>query len=128
MNLFKIKKPFVLTIFGASGDLAKLKIFPALYSLMQQGRFPPDFFIVGFARTRKSRAEFQKEFEESIVANLRDDVDRKILKRLVNAVHYFTGTYDRLADYKGYRLFLKKLTSSHERLPHIAYFSVPPTI
>ncbi|MBT7736125.1 hypothetical protein HN709_00380, partial [Candidatus Peregrinibacteria bacterium] len=36
MQIFKIDKPFVLTIFGASGDLAKLKLFPALYSLAEQ--------------------------------------------------------------------------------------------
>jgi len=37
-------KPSIIAIFGASGDLAHIKIFPALYSLWEDGFFPDNFF------------------------------------------------------------------------------------
>ena len=42
--------PFVIVIFGATGDLAQHKLLPALYSLYQQEKLGKQFFIVGFAR------------------------------------------------------------------------------
>ena len=80
MQLYRIKNPFVLTIFGASGDLAKLKIFPSLYSLMEQKRFPEQFCIVGFARSQKTQKQFREEFEKSVRDKHGKDVDEKLLK------------------------------------------------
>ena len=67
MKLYKIDKAFVLTIFGASGDLAKVKLFPALYDLVAQKRFPKDYFIFGYARTKKTNEEFREEVKKSIL-------------------------------------------------------------
>ncbi|MBI2634772.1 glucose-6-phosphate dehydrogenase, partial [Candidatus Peregrinibacteria bacterium] len=66
MKLYRIHNPFTLIIFGASGDLAKLKLFPALYSLMEQHRLPEKFHIIGYARSKISNKDFQKEFSDSI--------------------------------------------------------------
>ena len=125
MNIYRIKDPFVLTIFGASGDLAKLKLFPALYSLAEQKRLPPDFAIVGFARTKKSRKEFQKEFADSVREKEGKNLDEKILRALVAHVYYFTGQYDRLVSFVEYKKFMGTITKK-KRAPHIAYFAVPP--
>ena len=125
MNLFKIEKPFILTIFGASGDLAKLKLFPALYSLAEQKRLPKEFYLVGYARTEKSKEQFKKEFIESIEDKCGKDLQKHILNELADHVHYYTGQYDNKEDFAGFRSFIKKLTKGKE-LSHIAYFSVPP--
>lgn len=125
MNIFRIKEPLLFTIFGASGDLAKLKLFPALYSLAEQKRLPKEFSIVGFARTPKTHKQFQKEFEKSVKAAVRSDLNATILKDLLQHVHYFTGQYDDLSSFHEYKSFLKKLTKSKKQ-PHLAYFSVPP--
>jgi len=127
MKLYKIQNPFVLTIFGASGDLAKEKLFPALYALAEQRRFPENYFIVGFARTAKKEQEFRKEFESSIRKKLGKDMDEKILKELLQHIHYFTGQYGEYESYQNYLQYLKKLTGSG-KLIHIAYFSVPPQV
>ena len=44
-------EPCIVVIFGASGDLTKRKLVPALYSLAQQNLLAPGFSIVGSART-----------------------------------------------------------------------------
>lgn len=127
MQLFHIEKPFILTIFGASGDLAKLKLFPALYSLMEQHRFPKKFYIVGYARTPKTQKEFQKEFEESIIKSKGKDVDKKLLKALSGNVYYYQGQYDKKSDFVKFNAYLHELTGTNQIIK-LAYFSVPPVI
>ena len=50
-----------IVVVGASGDLARRKIFPALFALYCQGLLPEQFHIFGFARSRFSDAEFQMQ-------------------------------------------------------------------
>ena len=44
-----------ITVIGASGDLAKKKIYPALFALYYEGHIKEDFVIFGYARSRKTR-------------------------------------------------------------------------
>jgi glucose-6-phosphate 1-dehydrogenase len=126
--MLKISKtPFILTIFGASGDLAKIKIFPALYSMMLEKRLPKSFFIVGYARTKKTQAAFRKEFVEAVEKHAKEKVDPKLLSELSKHVYYFTGDYGTLADYESFDGFLKETTKKANIL-RLFYFSVPPTV
>lgn len=56
----KLTTPTVIVIFGATGDLAKRKLFGALNSLSDQKKLPAKFKIVGFARDKISNRDFQK--------------------------------------------------------------------
>ena len=51
LHLSRRPEPCVMVIFGASGDLTKRKLFPALYSLAYRQLLPEKFGIVGVART-----------------------------------------------------------------------------
>lgn len=126
MELFKIKQPFALIIFGASGDLAKLKIFPALYSLAEQHRLPKEFYIIGFARTPKTRKEFQQEFVESI-KKAHPEADPALIAKLRDSAYYRSGQYGRKSDFTDLRNYIKELAGT-SRITKLAYFSVPPTI
>ena len=46
----------VLVIFGASGDLTKRKLIPALYNLALEKRLPERFAVVGYARSEMTHA------------------------------------------------------------------------
>lgn len=127
MQRFRIQQSFIFTIFGASGDLAKIKLFPALYSLMEQGRLPEKFYIVGFSRTAKTEKDFRKEFIASIEDKIGKEVQKKILEDLAQKVHYFHGFYDHKADFEKYRSYLLKLVKA-QKMTQIAYLSVPPQI
>lgn len=59
-------EPFSMVIFGATGDLAKRKLFPALFSLYKQGYLPTDFTIVGVGRSQKTDEEFRQAVRHSI--------------------------------------------------------------
>ena len=47
--------PCIVVIFGASGDLTKRKLLPALYHLQQSGFLPEDFAVLGVARRDRSK-------------------------------------------------------------------------
>lgn len=126
MNIEKITSPFTLVLFGASGDLAQLMLFPGLYELAEQKRFPGDFHILGFARTAKSDEEFRKEFADSVRRKYGDRTDETILDELITHVSYFTGDYANVTSFLELR---KKLDALHGEGPQtvVAYFSVPPS-
>lgn len=125
MKLYKFDKPFVFTIFGASGDLAKIKIFPAMYALAAQKRFPKHFKIFGYARTEKTDAQFRKEFRQSVIDKSHEPVDEKILDELLKHVHYFTGQYDKLSSYKEFSREVLTATKG-KKVTNIVYLAVPP--
>ncbi len=125
MQLTKITEPFVFIIFGASGDLAKLKLFPAIYELAAQKRFQGNFSVLGYARTKKSREEFQQEFRESILSKKEIQADEAVLNTLLKKVDYISGGYD---EAKGYQALGKKIQAiaSGQKITVINYLAVPP--
>src|SRR3972149_4221564 len=56
----------VLTIFGASGDLTKRKLIPALYNLALENRLREHFAVVGCARSESSHESFRTKIREAI--------------------------------------------------------------
>ena len=56
----------VFFIFGATGDLARRKLFPAIYSLYREGKLAEDFAVIGVARRPRSPEEFREDIYESI--------------------------------------------------------------
>ncbi len=62
----RIPEPTIVVIFGASGDLTKRKLLPALFHLEQSGLLPSEFTVVGVAR-RPLQDEFAKDMREGIL-------------------------------------------------------------
>ena len=57
----------VFYLFGATGDLAKRKLFPALFSLYKEGKLAEDFAVVGLARRPRTNEQFRQDLYDSIV-------------------------------------------------------------
>src|SRR5690242_14819115 len=92
--------PCVLVIFGASGDLAKRKLIPAVYEMAREKLLPEKFALVGFARSPMSDEEFRKECRDAMTKFARTQpVDEAIVKRVEAAAHYMAGGYDDAASY-----------------------------
>lgn len=60
----------LIMIFGATGDLAKRKLFPSLYRLYESGRLSTQFAVIGVARRPLSNDGFQDSVKESVFASL----------------------------------------------------------
>ncbi|MFD2128315.1 glucose-6-phosphate dehydrogenase [Paenibacillus xanthanilyticus] len=65
----------VYYLFGATGDLARRKLFPALFSLYKEGKLAEDFAVVGLARRPRTNEEFRQDVYESIVEFCRYKAD-----------------------------------------------------
>lgn len=61
-----------MVVIGASGDLAKKKIYPALFALYVEGHMPEYFTIWGFARSKMSNEEFREYIGTSLSCRLTD--------------------------------------------------------
>lgn len=60
----------LITIFGATGDLANRKLYPSLYHLFTKDRLSKNFAVIGVARREKSSDDFQKQVKESILEHV----------------------------------------------------------
>ena len=81
----------VLVLFGATGDLAKKKLFPALYDLEELGEL--DLQIVGVASSKWTQEVF-KENVESAVRARKPDVNEKVLGKLLGEMQLIVGDYE----------------------------------
>src|SRR5256885_4163226 len=86
--------PTTLVIFGATGDLAKRKLLPAIYNLAHEGALPERFNLIGISRGEMSDDEFRDGARKSICEFSRREPDEKVLDALLEQFRYVTGTFD----------------------------------
>lgn len=80
-----------LVLFGATGDLAKKKIFPALYQLHQQQLLPENFRILANGRSEFSDQEFQKTIFDLLSKNAIVQFDEATANAFVSRLEYVIG-------------------------------------
>jgi glucose-6-phosphate 1-dehydrogenase len=86
--------PTTLTIFGATGDLSKRKLLPALYNLAHEGALPERFNLIGSSRSEMTDEEFRALARESITQFSRRPPDETVLGALVDRIRYVSGSFD----------------------------------
>jgi glucose-6-phosphate 1-dehydrogenase len=82
-----------LVIFGASGDLAHRKLFPALFALFRRGLLPDNFFLLGFARSDMSDEAFRAGIVESI-QQAEPGYSPDQINDFAGKCRYVSGAYD----------------------------------
>src|SRR3954454_19655960 len=92
--------PTTLAIFGATGDLAKRKLLPALYNLAHEGALPERFNLIGSSRSDLPDDEYRKIAKDSIHEFSRREPDEKVLDALLEHVRYVSGSFDDDSVYK----------------------------
>jgi glucose-6-phosphate 1-dehydrogenase len=103
--------PCIVVIFGASGDLTKRKLLPALYHLQQSGFLPENFAVLGVAR-RALEDSFAADMREGIVKGGGVEEDEAKLAPFVDRVQYWSMNFDDEAGYEGLK---KKLADMDEK-------------
>jgi glucose-6-phosphate 1-dehydrogenase len=111
-NNLRIPEPTVVVIFGASGDLTKRKLLPALYHLEQVGLLPKEFAIVGVAR-RPLGDEFAQDMRTGIVEFGSVPADDPKLEEFVKKIHYFAMNFDDAAAYGKLKGELDNVAKQH---------------
>jgi glucose-6-phosphate 1-dehydrogenase len=98
--------PCALVLFGASGDLTKRKLIPALYNLVREKLLPEEFAIVGFARRDTSTADFREQMRRNLVEYASGGFVEEDWVWLENRLHFVPGSFD---DPEAYRRLGEKL-------------------
>src|SRR5215208_1505735 len=86
--------PTTLVIFGATGDLSKRKLLPAIYNLAHEGALPERFNLIGCARSDWSDDEFRDVAKEAIQKFSRRETDDVVLNSLLERARYVPGSFD----------------------------------
>jgi len=101
-------KADVLVLFGATGDLAKKKLFPALYDLEELGQL--DMPVIGVASSKWTQEVFRNNVEAAIRAR-KSDADEDVLAKVRDEVQLIVGDYNNPETFvelaeaiKGYKL------------------------
>lgn len=119
--------PFVMIIFGATGDLTARKLMPALYSLFEQKILPEQFLIVGFARRNFTDEQFRELMKQALLKFSRKKYKEAIWNKMKNNIFYQQGFFEERAPYNSLipRLeeFDKKLGACITRF---FYLATPP--
>ncbi|XP_011634893.1 glucose-6-phosphate 1-dehydrogenase isoform X1 [Pogonomyrmex barbatus] len=116
--------PHVFVIFGASGDLAKKKIYPTLWWLFRDNLLPISTTFVGYARSRLTLQQLREKCHQYM--NVKSDEEEKY-EKFWKLNYYVTGTYDQRKDFELLNIELEKF--ERENIAHrLFYLAVPPTI
>ena len=88
------KHPLSIVVVGASGDLARKKIFPALFALYCQGHLPDDFNIFGFARSSYTNEAFRSKIQEKLTCRyVPGESCEDRMTEFLGRCSYVTGQY-----------------------------------
>ncbi|MBI4129067.1 glucose-6-phosphate dehydrogenase (NADP(+)) [Candidatus Peregrinibacteria bacterium] len=124
--MLRTQSPFSLILFGASGHLARLKLYPALYTLALKKRLSGPYAIVGFSRSDLTDASFRALVEEA-VRNDFPEVNPATLREFLSHVSYHRGQYTEEKDFDALRQRLSLLERGFGNPIRLAYLSIPPT-
>ncbi|MGH7269123.1 MAG: glucose-6-phosphate dehydrogenase, partial [Polyangiaceae bacterium] len=121
--------PCVFVIFGASGDLTRRKLIPALYNLAVSRLLPPGLSIVGFALTEISEEKFRDSMREAVSEfSRRKPIDEAVWADFVSRLHYVSGRFEDPASFARLRVKLEDLDKTNgTRGNRIYYLAIPPS-
>ncbi|MEY2458433.1 MAG: glucose-6-phosphate 1-dehydrogenase, partial [Acidimicrobiaceae bacterium] len=112
-----------LVLFGITGDLAKKKLFPAVYHMVRERSLPPDVPIVGVSSSPWTDDDLRKRARESIIASLGDaPIDEEVFKSLVGRLSYVSG------DYRAPETFDNLALALQGREHPLFYLAIPPVL
>ena len=107
-----VAEPCALVIFGATGDLTRRKLIPALYNLAADGNLPAGLAVVCFARRDKTSEGFREELGEAARKYSRRPVNDELWNRFAASIFYHRSSFD---DPSGYISLGKELDALDQR-------------
>jgi glucose-6-phosphate 1-dehydrogenase len=129
LRLRRTPEPCVLVIFGASGDLTKRKLLPAVYALAFRRLLPEQFAVVGVARTEASDDDFRAQMRDAVERFARDEFRQEVWDGLAAGMRYVATSF---ADEGGQDRVREVLTELDEtrgtRGNRLFYLAIPPDV
>ena len=122
--------PCTVVIFGASGDLTKRKLLPALYRLTQERLLPAEFAILGFSRSPMSHEEFRGKMKDAILTySEAKRVDEAVWQSFAQGIYYISGDINDPDCYKRMNGLLDQIDRERGTAGNrVFYLSVAPSL
>ena len=121
--------PTAVVIFGASGDLTKRKLIPAVYNLAADNLLPPDFHLIGYGRKEISHDEFRELAADAIKEFSRRELSSDVWSRIAARTTYVAGGYD---DPEAFTRLAEHLADIEKKVGRdvqpLFYISTPPSV
>jgi glucose-6-phosphate 1-dehydrogenase len=120
--------PCVGVIFGATGDLTKRKLMPALFDLCRLGCLE-QVRILGVGRNAMSEDEYRNLVHEALTKSDKvDELDERIWRDFAQRIHYLSGELEDERTYKTITSRLEELAASGASKNRIFYLATPPSL
>ncbi|MBS1839396.1 MAG: glucose-6-phosphate dehydrogenase [Acidobacteria bacterium] len=119
--------PCVMVIFGASGDLTKRKLLPALLNLAEENLLPKDFAIVGFSFDQMTTDALREKLGREVREYALRPVDDARWQWLVERIYYVQGDFGDPAAYQRLKDQILGVEKTHNTLGNrFHYLAVAP--
>ncbi len=126
----RLPDPCTMVIFGASGDLAKRKLIPAIFDLARDGMLPPGFTIVGTGRTEMTHDSFRSYMHDAMkeFGNLQDS-ENMTWETFAKGLFYVTADSSIKDEFRKLQKQLKEIDSDRKAGEnYLFYLSTPPSM
>jgi glucose-6-phosphate 1-dehydrogenase len=130
LRLERTPEPNIMVIFGASGDLTRRKLIPALYDLARQGLLPGGFSVVGFARRPKSHEQFRAEMRETVAEQHPESepLQDSVWNSFAQGIYYHQADFQNSQGYEGLRELLAHIDQRRGTDGNrLFYLATPPS-
>ncbi len=117
-----------IVIMGASGDLTRRKLIPALYNLSRRGRLPADFNIVGMSRTVMTNDEFRDRMWKGVLDAGEPESEKDVWKEFAQNVFYCSGNLGTEDGRSGLEARLRELEGDTSVVNRLFFLSVAPQL
>ncbi len=120
--------PCIMLIFGASGDLTKRLLVPAIYNLACEGLLSENFAVVGTAIEPWTTDQFRAKMSEDIKKfHTRNEFDQGTWDKLIARFHYVPGSFTDLKVFEPLKAKVKELDAQYAALGNVLfYFAIAP--
>lgn len=125
---YPVPDPCLIVIVGASGDLTKRKLVPALFELYREGQLPEAFAVLGLSRTQMSNDAFRDRLQTFITV-----VDNEPIRRqwtdFARRIYYHAADPTRPDAYPGIKQHMEELSERHQTGSNVLfYLSISPQL
>lgn len=125
LSITSQSSPLTVIIFGATGDLAKKKLIPALFDLYTKKMLPDNFRIVGFSRKDIPH----KDYRDFVIGILDKKENEEMKKTFAECISYTKGDISDLDTYRDLALYLGEVDAEMGICSNkLFYLAVPPTL
>ncbi len=117
-----------MVICGATGDLTRRKLIPALYNLARQKHLSPNFAIVGFAFEDYTVESYREQLTKDVPGFLGEPLDPQLWDWFLKRIYYISGDFRNPACYQKLNEVVAKADAEHHTQGnHFFYLAVAPT-